>query len=145
MLIAVTQRPRGIATLKAWITRIIIGLPGALMDPWLVTILETADQGPKPPPPEGWPHDAAIHDRRKIRPISLMEHIIKLADDIVCEREVLALRQSVAPEQQGTEPLGIQAVVGCLRGYSHTLTTANDGHGNPWLQGCIDDAPAMSG
>eukprot|EP00974_Lingulodinium_polyedra_P093075 9017269-Lingulodinium_polyedra.AAC.1 len=110
------RRPGGAKALKDWLTMLVSGLPKALGERWLGVVLEPAGQGAKKPPPGGWPAGAPIHEKRKIRPISLMEHMTKLADDIMCERSVQKLRSKITPEQQGMEPQGIHAVVAaCLR------------------------------
>ena len=65
-------------------------------------------------------------DIHKVRPVALMETLIKCVEDIVVDRNIGKVRQRIQPEQQGLADDGVVTALRVLRGI---VDEAPDGDG----------------
>ena len=126
LLLAMGNRPGGAMAIRDWSDAILRGLPAGIAEKWLETILEPCDQGPKPMPANGWPANTGPMQRRKVRPVTLAEMFLKLADDIASQRALPRVAAAMEPHQQGLHPTGLSKVVRCLRGWARQAGDAAD-------------------
>ena len=115
LLLAMGNRAGGAMAVRDWTNAILQGLPAGIAERWLETILEPCDQGPKPMPADGWPPNTGPTQRRKVRPVTLAEMWLKLADDIASQRALPRVAAALEPHQQGLHPTGLSKVIRCLR------------------------------
>ena len=118
LLVAMGARAGGAQAVRDWTNIILEGLPPGLAQRWLSTILEPCVQGPRSEPTGGWQPHAGPTERRKVRPVTLAEMWVKLADDVASQRALPRVAAHLEPQQQGLNPTGLSKVIRCLRGWA---------------------------